>query len=295
MVSFFSCRKEIASFAAFLILGHFLSGVALAQLATPMQSAKKNAPALASNETSEMEKPKRALPKGLLELKGFKDPVYLYAPEGLEADKKYPLLVMIPSQTDSPEKQLEYMVPTAKSLECFVLAPHNAWPQDTPYEIDRWLLKVKNEIMQRFPIDPSKVFAIGRNSGGQYAAYLITAYPAEFSGAALIGEGWEGFFTSLLKPRKNAVDQMPVVAAFTADQQKQKTKNEKWVLEYQRLGYPVQIMTPPEGQDFNSPEFKVALLEWLDQKSKAWKLVREEKNKTLKQRLKKGIKDFFEV
>ena len=292
MISFISRRKETVSFSAFLILGCFLTSAAFAQMTAPVHAAEQKD--TASSQT-QIEKPKRKLPTGLLQLQGFKDPVYLYVPEGLEAEKKYPLLVMVPSETHTPEEQLEYMVPTAKSLECFVLAPHNTWPKDTPYEIDKWLLKVKSEIMSRFPIDSSKVFAIGRDYGAQYAAYLVTAYPEEFSGAALMGEAWEGPFTSLLKPRQNAVEQLPVVAAFTADQQNQKTKNEKWVLEYQRLGYPVQVMTPPEGQDFNSPEFKVAVLEWLDQKAKAWKLVREEKNKTLKQRLKKGIKDFFEV
>ena len=78
---------------------------------------------------------------------------------------------MVPSETDSAEEQIDYMIPTAKSLECFVIAPYNNWPQDTPYEIDRWLLKIKNEISLRYPIDSSKVFAMGRNRGGEYAAY----------------------------------------------------------------------------------------------------------------------------
>ena len=147
----------------------------------------------------------------------------------------------------------------------------------------------------RFPVDPSKIYAIGLKSGGHYAAYLITSYPNDFSGAALIGEAWEGMYSPYLKPRGSAGEQMPVVAAFTANQQDTKTKNEKWVLEYQQKGYPVQLMTPAEGQDFNSDEFKVLLLEWLDQKGQAWKLIREEKNKTFKQRFKKGVKEFFVV
>ena len=291
MILFFSRRKEIA---ALLILGSLLAGNAFAQMTGAVTPAEKSAQ-ISSAQTAKAEKPKRTLPTGLLELKGFKDPVYLYSPEGLEADKKYPLLFMVPSESMPAEKQLEYILPTAKSLECFVLAT-SAWPREgTPYEFDRWLLKVKNDIVLRFPIDASKIYALGMNEGGHYAAYLITAYPEEFSGAALIGGAWEGQFTELLKPSSDAGKQMPVVAAFTTDQKDKQTQNEKWMLEYQQKGYPVQLLNPPVGQDFNSSEFKVSILEWLDQKGQAWKLVREEKNKTFKERFKKGVKDFFEV
>ncbi len=288
----FSRRKEIA---ALLILGCFLSGNAFAQAVAPAQAGEKSGQVAASDTVIKAEKPKRKLPSGLLELTGFKSQIFLYAPEGLEAEKKFPLLVMAPNDSYSAEKQLEYIVPVAKSLECFVLVL-NAWPKEgVPYEFDRWLLKVKNDIVMRFPIDPSKIYAIGLKSGGHYAAYLISAYPEDFSGAALIGEAWEGVYAPVIQPRTAAGQQMPVVAAFTADQQETKTKNEKWVLEYQQKGYPVQIMTPAEGQNFDSSEFKVAILEWLDQKGQAWKVVREEQNKTFKQRLKKGVKEFFEV
>jgi hypothetical protein len=289
-------KKAMAFFVAFLILGMAASGRVFAQAAPQASPAGSGEAAIGSAEAAKPQKPRRKLPTGLLELQGFKYPVYLYVPEGLEQEKKYPLLVMVPSETDSAEKQLEYILPVAKSLECFVLATYNLWPkQGTPYEIDRWLLGIKNDMSKRFPIDASKIYAIGRNSGGSYAAYLITAYPEEFSGAALLGEAWEGPFMELLKPRVSAGDQMPVVAAFTADQQTTKIKNEKWVLEYQQKGYPVSVMDLPAGQDFDSSDFKVSLLEWLDQKSQSWKLIREEQHKTFKQRFKKGVKEFFEV
>lgn len=282
-----SPKKAVAFFVAFLIWGYAV---------TPGQGFAQTAPALASADApAAAAKPKRKLPTGLLELSGYKVPVFLYVPEGLEADKKYPFLVMVPSETHPAEKQLEYILPVAKSLECFVLAV-NAWPKEgEPFIFDRWLLGVKNDAMMRFPIDSSKVYAIGLNLGGHYAAYLISAYPKDFSGAALLGEAWEGRYVQLFKPRASAGDQMPVVAAFTANQQDNKIKNEKWVLEYQQKGYPVHVMDVPAEQGFDSTDFKVSLLEWLDQKSQAWKLVREEQSKTFKQRFKKGVKEFFEV
>ena len=293
MFLFFSRRRQIA---ALLILGCFLTGNAFAQMSVSPASSEKGDMASSVEAPIQAEKPKRKLPTGLLELTGFNDPVYFYSPEGLEADKKYPLIVMVPGEGMPAEKLLEYILPTAKSLECFVLAT-STWPRDggAPTTLDSWLLKVKNDITLRFPIDSSKIYAFGVNAGGHYAAYLITAYPNDFSGAALVGEAWEGLFTDLLVPSSDAGKQMPVVAAFTADQKDKQIQNEKWVLEYQRKGYPVQVMNPPEGQDLNSSEFKVALLEWLDQKGQAWKLIREEKNKTFKQRFKKGVKEFFEV
>lgn len=280
-------RNGTTFLAAFLILGNVGIGSGLAQSALAF-SDKRVA-------SSEVVKPKRKLPTGLLELKGFKYLVYVYVPAGLETDRKYPLLFMVPSETDTAEKQLEAMIPLAKSLECFLLVPHNVWSKDTPFENDRWLLKIKNEVIPRFPIDPSRVYAIGRNSGGHYAAYLITAYPNEFSAAALLGEAWEGSFSKLLKPRKSVGQQMPVVAAFPADQPQKKQINEKWALEYQRLGYPVQIMDVPAGQNINSDEFKSQVIQWLDQKGQAWKLIRDQKNKSFKQRFKRGIADFFAV
>lgn len=292
MFSVFSRRKKIA---AFLILGCLLGSSAFAQVVAETKPIEDGGTSVSADAAVQAAKPKRKLPTGLLELTGFKARVFLYVPEGLESEKKYPLLVMAPNDSYSVEKQLEYILPTAKSLECFVLAV-DAWPKEgIPFEFDRWLLKIKNDLAMRFPVDASKIYAIGLKSGGHYAAYLITSYPAEFSGAALIGEAWEGIYSPYLQPRSSAGEQMPVVAAFTADQQDTKTKNEKWVLEYQQKGYPVQLMTPAEGQDLNSDEFKVSLLEWLDQKGQAWKLIREEKNKTFKQRFKRGVKEFFEV
>jgi len=291
----FRRRKKIKTFAAFLILAHLLNMSAFAQMSPVVAPSEPGSPSDVGS-IKETEKPKRDLPTGLLELTGFKDPVFLYVPEGLEKDKKYPLLFMTPGESATAESSLEYILPTAKSLECFVLATGSLLPrQGIPFELDRWLLKIKNDLMQRFPIDPSKIYAIGRNSGGHYAAYLITAYPGDFSGAALVGEAWSGLFEDVLKPRVSAGDQMPVVVAFATDQQDTKIKNEKWVLEYQQKGYPVEVMVPPAGQDLNSPDFTVTLLEWLDKKSQAWKLIREEQNKTFKQRLKKGVKEFFEI
>mgnify|MGYP002379626577 FL=1 len=286
MSDMFSPKKAFAFFAAFLILGSITLADVHAQVAPAVASAESQA---------QGKKPKRKLPTGLLELSGYKVPVFLYVPEGLEIDRKYPFLVMVPNETTPAKNQLEYILPVAKSLECFVLAV-DAWPKEgEPFVFDRWLLQVKEDMMMRFPIDSSKVYAIGRNGGGHYAAYLISAYPNEFSGAAFLGEAWDGLYVQLFNPRASAGDQMPVVAAFTANQQTTKIKNEKWVLEYQQKGYPVHVMDVTGEEGFDSSEFKVSLLEWLDQKSQAWKLVREEKNKTFKQRFKKGVKEFFEV
>ncbi len=287
-------RKKFMAFAAFLILAQFTVSSAFAQVPAatePVQKGSEAAPA----GIIKAEKPKRKLPTGLLQLTGFKAPVFLYVPEGLETDKKYPLIVMAPNESNTVEKQLEYILPTAKSLECFVLA-FDAWPKEgVPYDFDRWLLKIKNDLSTRFPIDSGKVYVWGVQLGGHYAAYLMTMYPEEFSGAALVEQAWEGLYTQLLKPHTDAGQQMPVVVAYATNQQDIKTKNEKWVLEYQQKGYPVQVMDPPAGQDINSADFKVSLLEWLDQKGQAFNLIREEKNKTFKQRFKKGVKEFFEI
>lgn len=291
MFLFFSRRREIA---ALLILGCFLAGNAFAQMSVAPSSSEKGDMAGSVEAPVQAEKPRRKLPTGLLELTGFKTKVYPYSPEGLEADKKYPLLFMIPSEGMSEQELLEYILPTAKSLECYVLVV-GGWPRGASSIFDQWLLKVKNDITLRFPIDLSKIYAFGIEKGGHYAAYLATVYPDEFSGVALLGDAWEGEYSQLLTPSSDAGKQMPVVAAFTADQKDKQIQNEKWVLEYQRKGYPVQVVNPPEGQDLNSSEFKVSILEWLDQKGQAWKLIREEKNKTFKQRFKKGVKEFFEV
>ena len=82
-------RKICLIFAAFLILGYLPTGTAFAQ-------------ASASADAPKITKPEYKLPAGLLEMEGFKYPVYLYSHDGLEASKKYPLIFMIPSETDSP-------------------------------------------------------------------------------------------------------------------------------------------------------------------------------------------------
>ena len=132
-------RNRNSFFAAFLILVSVFLRPAFAQVAAgTISSTATNA----VSNAAQAEKPKQKLPVGISEITGYQYPVYLYAPKTIQSNKKYPLLFMVPSQTDTAEKQLEAMIPVAKSLECFVLAPYNAWPQDVPFDTDRWLLKV---------------------------------------------------------------------------------------------------------------------------------------------------------
>ena len=235
------------------------------------------------------------LPTGLLELQDYKYPVYLYVPTNYQPDRDYPLLISVPGEGESPEKNIEFWVGLAKRQSMLVLVPTNIWPQDTPDRVDKWLIRVKEDVRNRYRISPVKTYLIGKEGGAHYAAYLGVQYPEEFSAVAALGGSWVGKFDKLIRLQSKARKQLPFFIAFKPEQGDLRERTEERAYEFEKKGYPVYLQTLEEGQDFSSDSFKRQMVKWLEEKSSAWRDAVEESKKPLKEKFILAVEEFFKV
>ncbi|OQA57856.1 MAG: hypothetical protein BWY42_00285 [Candidatus Omnitrophica bacterium ADurb.Bin277] len=236
-------------------------------------------------------------PSGLLSISDYKYPVFLYAPQGYRPDRSYPMIVVSPSESAGAEEGIMYFKGLADREMIFILSTKGQRTKggDIPVQLDLWLLQVKKDVMDRFPIDRKRVYLIGENTGAQYAAYLAMQYSREFSGVALLGQAWAGTFEKLFHASSDPAKQVPFFVAFRDDQPEARALNQKWLDTLQEKGYPIKLVAVPNAEGFNSLEFKKEIYAWLETTGQDLNALVERSRKGFKEKFKKGVKDFFTV
>jgi predicted peptidase len=236
------------------------------------------------------------VPSGLVEVEGFKYPVYLFIPKDYKTDRTYAMIMIAPAENMKAQDQIEYLTGLAQRKSIFILAPYVLWPKSgtTPYQLDDWLLSVKRDITERFPINKNRVYLLGKDSGAQYAGYLGAKYPQEFSAVALIGEAWDGPFSQLVRQQWDAHDKVPFFVALKAGGEAM-TRNQVWLDAFQKKGYPLHLVEYKNDEELADLEFKKSVFDWMEATSQSWAVSVAQKQKTWKGKFKKGVKDFFAV
>ncbi len=237
-----------------------------------------------------------SVPSGLVEVEGFKYPVYLFIPKDYKTDRTYAMIMIAPAENIKAQEQIEYLTGLAQRKSIFVLAPFVLWPKSgtTPYQLDDWLLSVKKEIAERFPINKKRIYLLGKDSGAQYAGYLAVKYPQEFSAIALLGEAWDGPFSQLVHLQSGAINQVPFYVALKADGDA-KARNQVWFDAFQKKGYPIQLVDYKNDDELQNLEFKKSVFDWMETTSQNWAISVAQSQKDWKGKFKKSVKDFFAV
>jgi pimeloyl-ACP methyl ester carboxylesterase len=206
------------------------------------------------------------------------------------------MIMIAPAESAKAEKQIEYLEGLAQRKSVFILAPYVLWPKegDTPYTLDTWLLTVKKDVMERFPISKKRVYLLGKDMGAHYAAYMAIKYPKEFAAIALLGEAWDGPFSQLIQPRTDAADQVPFYIALKAGGDV-RVRNQAWFDKLQQKGYPLHLVDYKTDEELNDLEFKKGVFDWMEATGQSWEASVTQGPKTWKGKFKKGVKDFFAV
>ena len=235
-------------------------------------------------------------PSGLVEVSGYKYPVFLFAPKDYKTDRTYAMIMIAPAESAKAEKQIEYLTGLAQRKSIFILAPYVLWPKagDTPYTLDEWLLTVKKDVMERFPISKKRVYLVGKDLGAHYAAYMAVKYPKEFAAVALLGQAWDGPFSQLVDPYSDAADQVPFYIALKSDGEV-RSRNQVWFDKLQQKGYPLHLVDYKSDEELNDLEFKKSVFDWLETTGQNWEASTSQGPKNWKGKFKKGVKDFFAV
>ena len=235
------------------------------------------------------------IPTGLVELKDYKYPVFLFVPENYKADRDYPLIVSVPAEGESAEKNIKYWVRLAKSQSLIVVAPTNLRPEDLPTKMDEWLLSIKKDVMQRYRITSRKIYLVGLEGGAHYAAYLGVKYPEEFSAVALLGGSWIGKFEKLMRLQSKPRKQRPFYVAMTQEDPALFEKTRQRAFQFEKKGYPVSMEPLEKKEDLSSDEFKKKLVTWFEEKSESWQRVVEDSKKKFKEKAIITFEDLFHV
>jgi predicted peptidase len=218
---------------------------------------------------------------GLFQLNESAQPVYLYVPEHYKDSKTYPLIISIPGSGESPEAMLQEWVSIAKRKSYIVLVPtFEQRDTDVPYNVDAWLIDLKQSILKRYQIAPQRIYLIGRNEGAHYAAYLAMKYPEQFSAVALLGGSWAGPFEKLMDIEKNPAKQIPFFVGLREADKPLLEKTIEKAYELEKNGYPVYLEKLQTDENFSSSEFKNKLLQWLEEKSLDWQKIIQGSRKT---------------
>ncbi len=232
------------------------------------------------------------VPTGLVELKDYHYPVYLFVPENYKPERSYSLLIAVPGEGESPAENIKFWLSQAKRQSLMVLSPTNLRPEEEPYAMDRWLLRLKKDITDRYHISPERIYLVGKGGGAHYASYLGTRYPREFSAVALLGGSWAGKFEKLIHPQSQPRRQVPFfVSLKEGNSLLEKTK--QWIYRFEKKGYPVYFEQLESSEDFTSADFQKRLLKWLDEKGQHWQDRIRESQKSTKEKIRRGLEEYF--
>jgi hypothetical protein len=291
-------KKAAANFDETLPVPGKVSPVPQAPITAPVSTVQSvaSAPEAAPKDVPATQVFAPSNPSGLVEVSGYKYPVFLYAPKDYKTDRTYAMIMIAPAEAAKAEEQIAYLTGLAQRRSVFILAPYVLWPKqgDTPYRLDEWLLTVKRDVMERFPISKKRVYLVGKGLGAHYAAYMATKYPKEFSAAALLGQAWDGPFSQLIDPRSDAADQVPFFIALKAGGDA-KSRNQGWFDKFQKDGYPLHLVDYASDEELEALEFKKSVFDWMEATAQSWENTVAQGQQTWKGKFKKGVKDFFAV
>lgn len=234
------------------------------------------------------------MPTGLVEL-DERYPVFMYVPQNYKADRNYPMMVVVPDASETAEEHIQKWTGVAQRTSMILLCATNLWPEDTPYSMDEWLLEIKNDLIKRYRVNPTRVYLTGFGAGAHYAAYLGVNYPKEFSAVGLIGGSWTGQFEKLLRFESRPKKQLPFLIVVPEDNPELMITVEKEASDIEGKGYMIALMKTADKEALESMETKKNVLEWMRENSQVWSAKRSESGKSLKEKTYKWMEEFLSV
>lgn len=232
------------------------------------------------------------VPEGLVELKDYHNPVYLFVPPGHDKLLLNSMILLIADAKEKPDALVQEWLKVAKKKNMIVAVPDLKMnPADVPYRTDEWLLKLKKDVGNQYHV--ARTYVIGKGAGAHYAAYLALQHPKEFAGAGLMDGAWAGSFEKLMHLSGRPAEQVPVFVSLTAPGAELNQAAEKWGYRFSNKGYPVYMEKFGQDEKVDSVDLKVRMIDWLQKTAETWARVIANKGKTKKEKISKWTEEFF--
>lgn len=232
------------------------------------------------------------IPKGLVELKDYRYPVYVFVPPGHDNFLFNSMLLLIPDTRETPDELVQDWLQVAKKRNLIVVVSDvQRERSDVPYHTDAWMLKLKKDMADRYHV--GRTYLIGKGEGAHYAAYLAMQYPKEFSGAGLLDGSWTGPFEKLIRISDKPVAQVPFFIALYAPDAELMTQTESKAYQLTAKGYPVYLERFEKDEKVDAVDMKTRMMDWLQKKAETWTQVLGKKGKTKKEKFSNWLGEFF--
>ncbi len=187
-----------------------------------------------------------------------------YVPPDFTPNRDWPLVIVLYS--DEGQKGAEFIkgwLPEIEKRHAIALFVSYLAPRNAPFSSDERILRLKTELMQKYPINRNQVLLTAYGEAAHYAFYLGAHYPKHFSSVALAAGGAVGQFESLFAYDRSGVEQVSFLILYGShDQTIKKGAFIKSHEELVKRGYRIE-MEEFEGVDHQFlPEFRIKILDW---------------------------------
>ena len=231
-------------------------------------------------------------PEGLIELKEYSNPVYVFVPPGHDGFLVNSMVLLIPDSLEVPDALVQEWLKIAKKKNLIVAVPALKMnPADVPYRTDEWILKLKKDLVNRYHI--GKTYLIGKGVGAHYSAYLAMQHPEEFSGIGLIDGSWVGDFEKLIQVSGRPAKQVPFFVSLHAPEASKAQETEKWGYQLSAKGYPLYMEKFGKDEKVDSVDLKMRMINWLQKKAESWAEVVANSGKTKKEKISNWLGEFI--
>ena len=224
------------------------------------------------------------VPQGLVELKDYHDPVYVFVPPGHDKLLLNSMILLIPDFKEVPDQLVAEWLKIAKKANLIVMVPTLKMdPDDVPYRTDEWVLKIKRDLVDRYHV--GRTYVIGKGVGAHYAAYLAVKHPQEFSGAGLIDGSWVGPFEKLTRLSARPLNQVPFFISLYAPDAEWMKQTENRAYRFTAKGYLVYLERFEKKEIVDPVDVKARMMDWLQKKAETWAQVVAGSRKTKKEKI----------
>ena len=232
------------------------------------------------------------VPKGLVELKDYRHPVYVFIPPGHDKSLFNSMLLIIPDPKETPDELVNEWLSIAKKKNLIVAVPALQMERgEIPFQTDTYLLKIKKDLNDRYHV--GRTYLTGKGEGAEYAAYLAVQYPEVFSGAGLLDGSWVSPLEKVVRLSTRPSQQVPFFISLYAPGEELMKQTEDRVYRFTARGYLVYLEKFDKNEKVDTLDLKARMIDWLQQKAENWERVVAQSNKTKKEKISKWLGEFF--
>ena len=187
-----------------------------------------------------------------------------YVPADFTPEQDWPLVIVLYS--DEAGKGAQFVKAWLSEIgkrHVIVLFVSYLAPRNVPFSSDERILRLKKELMEKYPINPNRIWLTAYGAAAHYAFYLGACYPEHFSAVALAAGGAQGRFEPFFVYHRKNIEKIAFLILYGSNDpsiQKNVFVNKHHALV--KRGFQIEMEEYDQvGHQF-LPEFRTKIMDW---------------------------------